>query len=61
MDRIIEAVVVTADHVGAKLRSPKKIMLSFDEWNVWYLSRFQGTPVPEDWPSRRGCSRTGTT
>jgi alpha-N-arabinofuranosidase len=50
MDRMIEAVVVTADHIGAKLRSPKKIMLSFDEWNVWYASRFQGTPVPQDWP-----------
>jgi alpha-N-arabinofuranosidase len=50
MDRMIEAVVVTADHIGAKLRSPKKIMLSFDEWNVWYQSRFHGTPVPEDWP-----------
>jgi alpha-N-arabinofuranosidase len=50
MDRMIEAVVVTADHVGAKLRSRKKIMLSFDEWNVWYQTRFKDTPPPEDWP-----------
>lgn len=50
MDRMIDAVVVTADHVGAKLRSPKKIMLSFDEWNVWYQSRFRDEPKPEDWP-----------
>ena len=50
MDRMIEAVIVTADHVGAKLRSKKKIMLSFDEWNVWYQSRFHGIPPLEDWP-----------
>ncbi|MCF6523844.1 alpha-N-arabinofuranosidase [Streptomyces sp. JJ36] len=42
MDRMIDAVVATADHVGAKLRDPKKIKLSFDEWNVWYQSRFGG-------------------
>ena len=40
--RFIDAVVATADHVGAKLRSRKKIKLSFDEWNVWYQSRFVG-------------------
>ena len=50
MDRMIEAVIVTADHVGAKLRSNKKIMLSFDEWNVWYASRFHDIPPREDWP-----------
>ena len=50
MDRMIEAVIVTADHVGAKLRSKKKIMLSFDEWNVWYASRFHDIPPREDWP-----------
>ena len=50
MDRMIEAVIVTADHVGAKLRSKKKIKLSFDEWNVWYASRFHGIPPLEDWP-----------
>jgi alpha-N-arabinofuranosidase len=42
MDRFIDAVVATADHVGAKLRSRKKLKLSFDEWNVWYQSRFPG-------------------
>ncbi|MDT3728529.1 hypothetical protein ROS62_28115 [Streptomyces sp. DSM 41972] len=25
--------------VGARLKSRKKITLSFDEWNVWYMSR----------------------
>ena len=42
MDAFIDAVVATADHVGAKLRSRKKLKLSFDEWNVWYQSRFPG-------------------
>lgn len=42
MDAFIDAVVATADHVGAKLRSRKRLKLSFDEWNVWYQSRFAG-------------------
>jgi alpha-N-arabinofuranosidase len=42
MDRFIGAVVATADHVGARLGSRKKLKLSFDEWNVWYQSRFVG-------------------
>ncbi|MFI6735347.1 alpha-N-arabinofuranosidase [Nonomuraea sp. NPDC050451] len=42
MDRYISAIVATADHIGAKLRRKKKINLSFDEWNVWYQSRFTG-------------------
>ncbi|GAA4166560.1 alpha-N-arabinofuranosidase [Gryllotalpicola daejeonensis] len=39
MDYFIDTVVATADHVGYKKRSSKKIMLSFDEWNVWYLHK----------------------
>jgi alpha-N-arabinofuranosidase len=42
MDRMIDAITATADHVGAKLRSRRRIKLSFDEWNVWYQSRFGG-------------------
>ncbi|MGW4642425.1 arabinosylfuranosidase ArfA [Sphaerisporangium sp. NPDC004334] len=42
MDHMIKSIAATADHVGAKLRSRKKIKLSFDEWNVWYQSRFKG-------------------
>jgi alpha-N-arabinofuranosidase len=42
MDRFIGAVVATADHVGAKLRSRKRLRISFDEWNVWYQARFVG-------------------
>jgi alpha-N-arabinofuranosidase len=40
MESFIENVVATADHVGAKLKSKKKINLSFDEWNVWYISKW---------------------
>jgi alpha-N-arabinofuranosidase len=39
MDSFIEGVVATADYVAARRRSPKKINISFDEWNVWYMSR----------------------
>ena len=41
MDRFIESVVATADHVGAALKSSKRIAISFDEWNVWYMTRFE--------------------
>jgi alpha-L-arabinofuranosidase len=53
MDRFIDAVVATADHVKAIKRSDKTIDISFDEWNVWYQSRFNDvdkiTDV-EQWP-----------
>ena len=41
MDSFIDDVVATADHVGARLRSSKKLNLSFDEWNVWYQTALQ--------------------
>ena len=49
MARFIHEVIATADHVGAKLSSSKKINISFDEWNVWYLREFQQNGMPEDW------------
>ncbi|MEV7424472.1 MULTISPECIES: arabinosylfuranosidase ArfA [unclassified Streptomyces] len=48
MEAFIEKVVATCDHVGAKLKSDKKINLSFDEWNVWYLDKPNPNEV-EDW------------
>jgi len=42
MDQFIDGVIATADHIGAKKRSTKKINLSFDEWNLWNESRFVG-------------------
>ncbi|MFF8968418.1 alpha-N-arabinofuranosidase [Streptomyces sp. NPDC014995] len=53
MESFIENVVATCDHVGARLKSKKKINLSFDEWNVWYLSKWEEharTSDPADWP-----------
>jgi alpha-N-arabinofuranosidase len=49
MDRAIEQVVATADAVGARRRSGKKIMLSFDEWNVWHARDFARLSGDE-WP-----------
>ena len=50
MDRFIEEVVAIADAVAARRRSPKRIMLSFDEWNVWYRTRPRATRVKPGWP-----------
>jgi alpha-N-arabinofuranosidase len=50
MDRFIEAVTATADHVRAKLGASKHIDLSFDEWNVWYQNRSQDDGASPEWP-----------
>ena len=53
MHRFIEAVVTTADAVGAARKSDKRIMISFDEWNVWYQTKWAELAVtygPEEWP-----------
>jgi alpha-N-arabinofuranosidase len=49
MDLFIRDVIATADHVGAKLSTTKKINIAFDEWNVWYLRELQRGGMPEDW------------
>ena len=38
MDAYIEEVVATCDFIRAKKRHKKRMMLSFDEWNVWFHS-----------------------
>jgi alpha-N-arabinofuranosidase len=51
MDSFIEEVVAIADAVAAKRRSDKRIMLSFDEWNVWYRTRRpRENRVKPGWP-----------
>src|SRR5690554_207044 len=51
MDRFIESVVATADHVRALVRSDKRIQISFDEWNVWYMGAEEpGTLSGTEWP-----------
>ncbi|WP_194891523.1 arabinosylfuranosidase ArfA [Catenulispora pinisilvae] len=50
MELFIDTVVATADHVGYKKRSTKKIDISFDEWNVWYLKEHQESgEVNDEW------------
>jgi alpha-L-arabinofuranosidase len=51
MDSFIEEVVAIADSVAARRRSTKRIMLSFDEWNVWYRTRRgDHNRILPDWP-----------
>lgn len=47
LDRYIEDVIHTADHVRAVKKSKKRINISFDEWNVWYQSA--QPPVQPGW------------
>jgi alpha-N-arabinofuranosidase len=54
MDHFIESIIATADAVGAELKSKKKINISFDEWNVWYVSRYHNVDRITDiatWPA----------
>src|SRR6516225_3537836 len=39
MDRQIAQIEAVCDYVQGRVRSPKKLWLSFDEWNVWYRER----------------------
>ncbi len=48
LEEFIHDVVATADHVRAKLSKRKRIDISFDEWNVWYVSRLD-KQVPAEW------------
>jgi alpha-N-arabinofuranosidase len=43
MERYIDDVIATADAVGAKLKTDKKIDIAFDEWNVWYQDEWETT------------------
>ena len=50
MDIFIREVVAICDAVAAKRRSFKRIMLSFDEWNVWYKARGYSYQRKPGWP-----------
>jgi alpha-L-arabinofuranosidase len=39
MERQIQEIAATCDYVQGLLKSPKRLWLSFDEWNVWYRAR----------------------
>ncbi|MGB3908872.1 MAG: alpha-N-arabinofuranosidase [Pseudolysinimonas sp.] len=53
MDRFIESVSATIDHVAAVKGSDKRIGISFDEWNVWDIDRYHADDkrtAIDDWP-----------
>ena len=39
MERQIREIIATCDYIRGVTRSPKRLWLSFDEWNVWYRAR----------------------
>lgn len=50
LERFIERVAAIVDDVAERTGSRKRIGLSVDEWNVWYLSRLQAQPPSDGWP-----------
>ena len=50
MDHFIRTVISTCDFVKAKRRSKKDMMLSFDEWNVWFHAREEDEQFMRDKP-----------
>ena len=48
MNEFIREVVSICDEIGKEKKTDKKINLSFDEWNVWYL-REHGQEPPKPW------------
>jgi len=48
-ERQIAQVAAVCDYVQGRKKSPKKLWLSFDEWNVWYRAR-----TAEDMNGHRG-------
>jgi alpha-N-arabinofuranosidase len=48
--RYIEDTLAIADAVAARKRSRKRLMLSFDEWNVWYRARHGMHMRQPGWP-----------
>jgi len=52
LSRFIEDAAACCDFVSARKKSGKRIMLSVDEWNVWYHSHGQGAKS-EEWTAAR--------
>lgn len=50
LDYFIREVAAIADAVAAKRRSKKRIMLSLDEWNVWYKAHTPDDVKKPGWP-----------
>jgi alpha-L-arabinofuranosidase len=50
MDHFVSTVAAIADQVGHQLHNPKRINISFDEWNVWSIGRYQAVGRLQGWP-----------
>lgn len=53
MDGFIRQVAAVADQVRAERGSDKRIDISFDEWNIWYNTRFENVDKitgVDNWP-----------
>ena len=50
LDSFIKEVAAIADSVAARRRSPKRIMLALDEWNVWYKAHAPADLRKPGWP-----------
>ncbi len=50
MDRFIRTVIATCDFVKAERRAKKDMMLSFDEWNVWFHSEAENDDTMRNRP-----------
>ncbi|MDB5899656.1 MAG: Alpha-N-arabinofuranosidase [Ramlibacter sp.] len=50
LDLQIREVAAIADAVAARRRSPKRVMLAVDEWNIWYKARFGEHARQPGWP-----------
>ena len=49
-DHFIKTVIAVCDYVKAKKRGKKDIMLSFDEWNLWYHTKNQDDDLMKNNP-----------
>ena len=51
MEAFIRDIVSHIDHVKSVMKSTKQVNISFDEWNVWHMSRGESkVPGGNDWP-----------
>ncbi|GGH99197.1 alpha-N-arabinofuranosidase [Arthrobacter liuii] len=51
MEAFIHDIVSHIDHVKSVKKSTKQVNISFDEWNVWHMSRDESkVPTGRDWP-----------
>lgn len=51
MEAFIHDIVSHIDHVKSVKKSARQVNISFDEWNVWHMSRDESrAPTGKDWP-----------